>query len=188
MSIVTSFTICQKSNCSSLVFNDTTGPYSSDNTYGYNSPNESIIGATSELQVKLGNGSIVTVVLTDFPTTDKTKEFTITGLTLGYSTGIIPDQIIEFTYTITTALSTIITQVGNQGFYCNANCCVKSMFLDIDLDCEDCMKFKYDTLIKASLMLDGLKYSANCGDTITFNKTLTQLNKICSNSECSNCK
>jgi len=188
MAIVTSFEICQKSGCSTLVFKDTTGAYSATNIYGYNSPNESITSATATLTVTLADLTSYTFALTNFPTIDKTLEFNITGSQLGYSTGVIPDQIIKFTYTVITALSTIITQIKSQAFYCNASCCVKSMFIDLDLDCEDCLKSLGDRSTKAYLMLKGLEYSASCGDATTFNKTLTQINKLCANSACQSCK
>ena len=190
MAITTQFSICQTGTCDSLIFNDVTGPYSITNTSGYGTPNESISGATAELIVTLADGTITTISLTaaGFPTTDKTLEYIITAEALGYSSGSkIADQLISFTYKVTTALTTIITQYKTQGFYCQVNCCVNSMFIDLDINCEDCMKSLGDRAMKAYIMLQGLKYSANCGDSTTFTKTLAQLNKLCLNSSCSNC-
>ena len=188
MSIIHSPNICQNSNCSSLVFKDGTGAWSITNTNGYNSPNESIVGATASLIVTLADASVHTITLTGFPTIDTTLEYTITASDLGYSsTAQITDQILSVQYRVVTALTTIITQNSQLALYCQVNCCVNSMFLDIDIDCDDCYTLQESKLRKANLMLQGLKYSANCLDTTTFNKTLAQLNKICLNQECSNC-
>ncbi len=188
MSIVTAFDICQNSNCSNLIFSDQTGAYSITNTTGYGTPNESISGATAQLIVTLADGTASTITLTGFPTTDKTLEYTISAEDIGYSSGSqIDDQIISFEYKIITALTTIITQYKTQAFYCQVNCCVNSMFIDLDINCEDCLKSLGDRAMKAYLMLQGLKYSANCGDSTTFTKTLAQLNKLCLQSECSQC-
>lgn len=170
------------------MFNDTTGPYSANNLNGYGTPNESIAGATSVLRVTMADASSYDITLTGFPTTDKTLELVISGSQIGYPSGVIADQIINFKYIVTTALSTKITQVGAQGFYCNAKCCANSLFLDIDLDCEDCIKSLGDKLTKASILLDGLEYSAGCGNSTSFNKALAQLNKLCGNTECFSCK
>lgn len=191
MAIVTSFDICESSTCSSLIFKDITGAYSLTNLYGYGSPNESISGATAELTVTLADGTVTVLDITadGFPTTDKTLELIINPEDIGYEEGDkIADQIIAFEYKVTTALGTIILQNIEQAFYCQVKCCVLSMFIDLDLECEDCMKSLGDRSMNAYIMLKGLEYSANCGDKTTFNKTLTQLKKLCANSSCANCK
>ena len=192
MSITTSFGICQSSNCSSLTFNETTGAYSAGNPNGYGTPNDTNIGGTALLIISLSRGTSYTLSLTSsgFPSSDKTKEFIINATDIGYPSGSkIADQIITFQYIVTTALGTVIKQWKQTAFYCQANCCVSSMFIDLDTDCEDCDKARTARAIKANLMLQGLKYSANCigNDPSTFNKTLTQLNKLCNNSKCSSC-
>ena len=170
MAITTQFSICESSNCSSLVFSDTTGAYSLTNLTGYGTPNESISGATAELIVTLSDGTISTISLTaaGFPTTDSTLTYTISAEDIGYSSGDkIDDQIISFQYKVVTALTTIITQYKSQAFYCQVNCCVNSMFIDLDLSCEDCLKSLGKKSMKAYLMLQGLKYSSSCGDSTT---------------------
>jgi hypothetical protein len=190
MSIVLSPNICQSTNCSSLIFKDGTGAYSINNTSGYGAPNESIAGASAYLIVTLSDGTSTTINITasGFPTTDTTLEYQIDADDIGYNVGDkIEDQIITIQYRVVTALTTIIVQTIQTALYCQVNCCVNSMFIDLDLECEDCLKTLGARAEKAHLMLQGLKYAANCLDTTTFNKTLTQLNKLCNNSECSNC-
>jgi len=189
MSFTLQPSVCQAGDCASLIFKDETGAYSATNTGGYGAPNESISGATATLTVTLADGTSTIVALpATFPTIDTTLEYVIDAEDIGYSSGDkITDQIITFTYTVTTALTTISTQLFQTAFYCQVNCCVNSMFIDLDIDCEDCLKISGDRAKKAHLMLQGLKYSAACLDTTTFNKTLAQLNKLCQNSECSSC-
>jgi hypothetical protein len=181
--------ICQSSNCSSLVFNDTTGAYSSDNQGGYGTPNKSTSGASAEIIFTLADGNSYTVALPNtFPTTDSTVEYTIAATDLGYSsTDQIADQIISYQYKVTFSDTTTATQNGQASLYCQVNCCVNSMFIDLDINCDDCLKSLGERAMEAHLMLQGLKYSASCGNSTAFNKTLTQLNKLCQNSECSSC-
>jgi hypothetical protein len=189
MSAILSFDICEKSNCSSLVFSDTTGQYDVKyNLYGYGTPNEDITGATALVNITLISGSIITINLIDFPTTDKTKEFYINGTDLGFTDGIIPDGIYKFEYIVTTSLGEVLTQNKSIALYCNSECCVKSMLLDLDTECQDCFAKSSARYIQAFIMLQGLKYTSNKGDITTFNKTLTQLNKLCSGTNCQNCK
>ena len=110
MSIILVPSICQSSNCSSLIFKDGTGNYSITNINGYNAPNESIIGATAELIITLANGTVTTLSLTSagFPTTNTLLEYTINASDIGYSsTSKIDDQIITIQYKVITALTTI---------------------------------------------------------------------------------
>lgn len=189
MAITTSFTVCQSSNCATISFNETTGAYSGDNPTGYGAPNDTIVAATSTLIVTLADGSTTTFIPSGFPTVDPTKVFTISASDLGYNSGDqIEDQIISFEYRVITDQASDIRQINSQAFYCQVNCCVTSMFIDLDLDCADCLDTLGDRASKAYLMLKGLEYSAACGNTTTFNKTLSQLQKLCKNSKCTSCK
>lgn len=190
MATVAQFSVCQDAKtCSSLTFNDTTGAYSATNLEGYGSPNETISGATATLAVTLASGDIYTIALGGFPTTDKELEFIISATDLGYASNEkIADQIMSFTYTVTYASGNVITQTKAIAFYCQATCCVNSMFFDYDVNCMDCIRESEARSRKAWTLLQGLKHSSLSADTTTFNKTLAQLNKLCLNSECSNCK
>lgn len=189
MSIVLSFSVCQSSDCGSLVFNDLTGAYDAgSNTTGYGAPNDTIASASSTLVVTLADGTSTTLVPTGFPTVDKTKEFTITAADLGLTSGTqIADQIIDFEYIVITDQTNTLTQNISQAFYCQVNCCVTSLFIDLDIECEDCMTSAGGTVAQAYIMLKGLEYSAACGNTTAFNKTLTLLQKLCTKSTCASC-
>ena len=190
MAITLQFNICEYSGCSKLIFNDTTGVYDADNNpSGYGSPNDTITSATAELIVTLANGQQTTISLTGFPTTDSTKNFYISAQDLGYGVDDqIEDQRIHFLYRVVTDQSNTLIQDYQQGFYCQVACCVRSMTLDLDISCDDCMKSLGADIVKANLMLKGLEYTANCGNISVFDKTLAQLKKLCLNSNCQNCK
>jgi hypothetical protein len=188
MSLEISFTVCEDSTCKSLSFIDTTGEYSVNNPSGWGSPNSSISGATARLIIE-SDGSIFTLPMLGFPTIDTTKIFKINSSDIGYSSEeLIRDQILSISYEITLNDSTILTQNIELALYGQTECCVSSMFLNIDVGCNDCVKSLEDNALKAYLILQGLKFSAECGNTTIFNKTLTYLNKLCSYTECSNCK
>ena len=63
-----------------------------------------------------------------------------------------------------------------------------SMFANLDLDCDGCNEDKMNKALKAYALLKGLIYSANCGNSTYFNNILTQVNKLCLNTNCQNCK
>ena len=191
MALTLGFEICETDNCSSLKFTDTTGAYNaSSNPSGYGSTvNNTTSGASATLAITLADGTLNTITLTGFPTTDTTKVFTIDASDLGYSSSSeIKDQIVTALYTVTFADTSISTQTITVALYCQVDCCVKSMVLDLDVDCGDCFNASKGKVTDAYLMLQGLKYAANCGNATVFNKVLTQLNKLCLNSNCSNCK
>ncbi len=192
MSVILNFQICQSGGCDSLSFTETTGIYNAEsNIGGWGSPNETTNDAISAiLTVELGDGSSYDIDLFatgDFPTTDTTFVYNIVNEDIGYVTGdSIPDQIVTFTYTVITATSTY-TQVVQQAFYCQVECCVNTMFVDLDFNCSDCFTHSLDEALKSYAMLQGLIMSANCGNSSNFNNILTQLNKLCSGSNCSAC-
>ena len=187
---VLQFDICQPSGCSSLVFNDLTGAYNDpDNLTGYGLPNDDITAATASIAITLADGSSYTLAMPDFPTIDKTKEFTINATDLGYSSDEkIADQIIDITYTVTLDGGDKIIQMGQVGLYCQVKCCVNNMFTDLDVNCVDCIEVAGKAERQAWTMLQGIIFAAECGDVTTFNQTLTQLQKACKNAGCANCK
>lgn len=192
MALQLNFEICQSSTCDTLTFVETTGAYNAtSNPTGWGAPNDTIASATSaDLTITLASGNSYTIDLlatTHFPTDDTTFEYELTNSDFGYTDGAkIDDQIITFTYTVV-ANGTTYTQNYKQAFYCQVQCCVLSMFADIDVEC-DCSKDKIDNALKAYALLKGLIYSGNCGNTTYFNNILAQLQKLCLNNNCQNCK
>lgn len=186
------FQICQSNTCDSLTFVETTGTYNDpSNLTGWGSPNATLGSVTSaELEITLASGDSYTIDLLAtgyFPTGDATFEYELTNSDFGYTNGSkIDDQIITFVYTVV-ASGTTYVQTVYQAFYCQVQCCVYSMFKDLNVTCDACLQSKTKA-IDAYLLLKGLIYSANCGNTTSFNSQLSTLQKICLNNNCQNCK
>ncbi len=189
MALIPQFNICESSGCNSLSFSETTGVYSEDNPTGYGAPNVAIDDIlTAVLTITIGSTSydIDLFATGNFPTTDSDVIYTIDPTEIGYSSGDeIPDQIITFTYTLTTESATY-SQVLVKALYCQVTCCVNTMFVELDYAC-DCAMDSINEALKAFAMLQGLKQAAGCANITNFNNILTQLNKLCANSECSAC-
>lgn len=195
--LVLNFEICQSNDCSSLTFVETTGLLSETNLTGWDdgllgSSNPTTGDATSAvLTITLASGNTYDIDLFAtgfFPTYNDTFEYVIPNESFGYTTGsAIADQIMSFTYTVV-ALGETYTQTVQQAFYCQAQCCVMSMFLGIDSTCDNCNEDKMDRALKAYALLKGLIAAANCGNSTYFNNILAQVNKLCLNSNCQNCK
>ena len=183
--------ICQSSTCDELAFVETTGAYSVLNQNGWGSPNEDTTDATSAtLLITTPGGNEYTIDLFatgDFPTTDTSLEYVIQPTDIGLSAGSkIPDGIYTFLYTVETPSETL-TSLVYQALYCQVQCCVYSMFKDLNVNCDSCHD-KKTKAIDAYLLLKGLIYSANCGNSTYFNSQLTTLQKLCLGSNCKNCK
>lgn len=189
MSVVLQFEMCLESNCSGLSFKELTGAYSISNPNGWNAPNDTIASATAAtLTITMASGTayVINLFTSSFPTIDTDLVYNIVNTDIGLAlTDELPDQIVTFLYTVTTPTDTY-TQTISQAFYCQSECCVKSMFLDLDFECNSCGK-DIDNALKAYAMLQGLKYSANCGNSDEFENTLAQLNKLCAGSSCTSC-
>jgi len=196
--LVLNFEICQSSDCSSLTFVETTGLFSDTNLTGWddgllgslNPPTSDAVSAVLTITLASGVTYNIDLFATGlFPTYDNTLEYTIPNESFGYVTGsAIADQIINFTYTVTLSDDSVYTQNIQQAFYCQAQCCVMSMFANIDSGCNDCNADKIEKALNAYALLKGLIYAANCGNSTYFNNILAQVNKLCLNSNCKNCK
>jgi len=185
MSTKLNFSICQSSDCKSLVFKDLTGTYNNPNNLtGWGSPNEDIADYHySKIEFFLSGVLIKTFEFFNitFPTNDTSFKYT-----LPYA---IADGIYTIKYTVLEDADSIsgLTISTQQAFYCNTKCCVQSMFKDIDHTC-DCSKDKIEKAKEAWVLYKGLEANSGCGNIPYFNNVLAQVNKACKNSNCSNCK
>lgn len=192
MATVVSAKVCQSNNCSTLSFVETTGAYNSlSNTTGWGTPNEATSDATSAvLTIQNPSGTIYTIDLfatTLFPTTNTVLEYEIPLTSIGLTASSqIEDGVYIFTYTVVTATTTY-RKNWKQAFYCQVACCVRSMILDLDLEC-DCGDDLKERAIDAFLLLKGLMYSSNSGNISKFEEQLELLQKICLNKDCQGCK
>lgn len=181
------------SNCKTIEFYETTKPYSVSNTTGWGTPNDTIASATSaELTVLTPAGNAYTFDATSsipfyssWPTTDDDISYDINSSMIGYGTDQkLPDGVYRFSYEVVTSGGTY-TQVIEKLFYCNAKCCVHNMIADIDYNC-DCSIDKIEKAKKAWIILIGLGYASECGQTDKFENLLDSLNKLCAG-DCTNC-
>lgn len=191
MAVVLSGKICISNNCKDLTFVETTGAYNSlSNTTGWGSPNEATSAATSATLSITDTEDIVTnidlLATTLFPSSNINLQYDLSTTGLTDSEGQLPDGIYTFTYTVVTATTTYTTS-WRQAIYCQVKCCVMSMLVDLDFDC-DCYKDEKDKIIDSFLMYKGLIYSSNRGNITKFNEQLAILEKLCLNSNCNNCK
>jgi hypothetical protein len=191
MALIPNFEICQSSDCKTLTFVETTGAYNAgNNTTGWNAPNATIAAATAAvLTVTYASGTIATIDLfatTIFPTALTTVQYDLTSTSLGLvADTAIDDQIITFTYTVTSG-GTSYHQTKRFPFTCQVRCCVQSMVIGIDIDC-DCSDDIIEKYTRAYILYKGLIYSGNAGNVSNFNNILAQLQKLCLNSNCENC-
>lgn len=190
MSLVTHFNICQSVDCRTLVFTETTGVYGvSSNPTGYGTPNPSFDTATAAtLVITAPGGAEYTIDLftEGFPTNNPLTQFAITAdLIGGIPNAPIPDGIYTFLYTEVNGSTYLQTVV--QAFTCQVECCVYSMFKDLDITC-DCAQEQKLKALDAFMLLKGLQTSCNCGNVANFNNDLAVLQKLCLNIGCKACK
>jgi len=194
MAVILDFSICESSDCTEFTFTDNTGAYdATTNPYGWGAPNDTlgdvITPCTLDITTPSGTTYSIDLVTTSpvFPVDQAPNELTLDMSSLGGTAGdSIPDGIYTFLYTVTTSTTTY-TQTVVAAFYCQVNCCVFTMFKDLDPDCTCCDEDR-NTLLNAYLMLKGLIYNANCGDVDQFNTTLTALQRLCTQTNCQNCR
>lgn len=193
MALVVQQALCQASNCKSISFSELTGAYSITNTGGYGTPNPALNTAISAvLEVTTPSNIIYTFNLftesPSWPTTDTTQEFIIYADDLGGSAGdSIPDGQYTLTYTVGFPASVEYDNTIVKLLYCQAKCCVYTMYADIDDITCDCCADQTLKANKANTLYQSLVAAACRGNSISFNKILTAINKLCSNTNCSNC-
>lgn len=186
MSLQLNFSICSSGDCSSITFTETTGEYDAvSNVGGWNGGGNGDIADFHYSLIEFYNsdGDLVdSVSYTNefFPTSNDeyTKTLSIT----------LPDGVYTIVYTVQEDEGSGITHTKTiqQAFWCNIECCVKQMGLDIDVEC-DCSVDAIAEFNRAYALLKGLQYSAGCGNITRFESILAVLQKICNNSNCSNC-
>jgi hypothetical protein len=181
MSVVLQFEVTN-CTCDEIIFKETTKTYDvSTNPTGWGVPNSTIAQAeTATLTVVTPDGtSTVLNLFSNFPTTDDTLEYSILPSDLGLTS--FSDGEYSFTYNVTRTTATAFdyTQVSNNLFYCNAECCVDGLFADAgDFTCE-CNSAKLALALKGDTLLKCLERAAKCGNATTFNNLLLVLQGIC---------
>ena len=190
------FSICEGDSCSSFEITDTTGIYSANNEDGWGAPNPTIASiVTAELEVEFPDGTIVTLDLLTlssdtFPNTSDLP-FEITAAMLGLS-----DQITDGVYIMTYTVTGTDPDSGPWEsscteyilFYCQTDCCLKSLFASIPIeDCIDCKNNTLDRIEKAYLFLESAKAAACCTMKNKAAALLANASFICGQTVCKSC-
>jgi len=194
MALVLDFSVCQSSDCTEFTFSDNTGAYNATtNPYGWGAPNVALADVQTPVTLDIttpgGSTFQIDLILTTpaFPVDQPPNELVVDMSSLGGTAGDpFPDGIYTFVYSVSTIFGDY-SQTITVAFYCQVQCCVYSMFNDLNPHC-DCCDDDRNTLINAYLMFKGLIYAANCGNVSEFNSVLAQLQKICTQSNCSQCR
>lgn len=186
------FEICEE-NCTSFIFDETTGLFNSTtNPTGWNGSNPNIALTTAATLDIYYPGDLTTIGLTidlfattDFPSTTSTPTYTITNTALGLS-GRLTDGLWKFVYTVVVDGQTFQQSI-EKITYCNAKCCVDGLFGAIDdLDCRDCQKIAEDKALTAFTLYRGMISAATCGKINKFTRLQTMLTRLCNNTNCCN--
>lgn len=189
MSLALNFSVCQVGDCKSLILKELTGFYGDGygtSPTGWGTPNPVITDYNfAKFEFYLNGTTLVkTISFTNetFPSDDTSFEYE--------ADETLDDGWYRIVYTVQTEEGVTTDQYTKtifQSFYCNIKCCLWTMYDNIDLDC-DCSKDKIEEFNKAWFLFKGLERNSKCGNTTKFNNILVQLQKICLNSNCSNCK
>ena len=191
MALVLNFEICQTADCKTFTFTETTGVYNaSTNPTGWGAPNPLTSNATSAtLAINIAGGTVYTLNLftSSFPSSVSSLEYDVTASLIGGASGAkITDGIYTFVYTVV-ASGVTYTQTIIKGIYCQVQCCVYSMFKSLVSTC-DCNATEKERALDAFILLKGLITSTASGNTTNFNTDLAVLQKMCLNSNCTNCE
>lgn len=191
MAVTLNFNLCECCDCTRLTFTESTGAYSASSLpTGWGSPNAATSDATNAtllIQTPSNSTGVTLTLYPTFPTSSLTTEYVIKNTDLGLSSDeALEDGEYIFTYTVTTA-STTYTQVKKALLYCNINCCVNRMLLNIEA-CDECGEETKDNALTAFIFLQSLKAAADCGNSDKFNSQLTILQKLCGDQDCSTCQ
>jgi len=186
--LVLKYNICQKKDCTSLFFSETTGTYNSlSNSGGFGSPNPVVGDATSVLLKVLFPNADDTVdidISASFPTVDSTVETEITSEDLGLAAGaVLADGIYEITYEVI-ANGVTYTETKNIFLYCNVQCCINQFIATIPDTACNCTDSSVSDALTAFMLMRSLEYAAVCGKKTKFTNTLAILNNICTNNDC----
>jgi hypothetical protein len=173
---------CIKNNgCSAIILNETTGVYDVNlNPTGYGAPNIAVGDVTeTHIYVTMPDGTVIDILNpTGLPTSDESLEYEITAAALDET--LITDGLYIIEYTVTDGITVYSTGTKYFLYTCNVDCCVAKMFAKIatvtNCQCDDVI---IKNALYASALLEGMKASANCGNTTNISKILTKLQSIC---------
>jgi hypothetical protein len=195
MALSLSIDLCLQSNCTDLIFKETTGAYSLSNTGGWGSPNP-VTGASYSAVLTAtdpdGNVHIIDLyALSTFPKNDATFEYTIPIAQFSPLTSIT-DGLWTFVYTVDLSNNgtDLYTATSSKVFTCSINCCLDNILTKIKADnCDSCDSnyYTYEEYVKLLAYRDALENAADCGDTDYIADILEIASKLCNKSKCKTC-
>lgn len=191
MALVLKYNLCVTDGCTQIKFTENTGFYSTVNTTGWGTPNvllSNVVSAVLTIKGPDGISHNVNLFSTAlFPSDTSNTEYTIPLASYGSPTTITDGQW-YFLYTVTMNDTTVYKTTVYKYFYCNLECCVNSMLLNIET-CDCCTTYdSYKNYVHAWTMLESLKDAAKCGDVTRFTSIKKIIDKLCLNSGCKTCK
>jgi hypothetical protein len=187
-------------NQGGFIFREDTGQYSVTNLTGWGSPNPtlaSVVDVTLEVflpdsstylptsnSVVLDSGDNLNV---DFPTSDYTKQFDITGQMLGGSAGSdVPDGVYEFLYTVTVSPDTEYSISKYAVMIDGVMCCISKLSVDaIEAWCGCGCDKKTSRFESGMLMIEAAKYAVFCGNITATAAAISNAVSVCNG--CSDC-
>lgn len=196
MSLQLNFTTCVTNGCTNIKFTETTGVYSTTNPGGWGAPNPEISNIYfASIILTSPNNVTYTIDIFDSIVTEYNNGFIYTFSIPGVDNIIdgkwtIKYEIVTRQAVIEDVVYTTYSKTKYFLYYCNSECCVNQMLLDLDLeDCEcDCKDITYNDYIKAWTFLEALKEAARCGSVDLFTKLKKIVDKLCKNKDCKTCK
>lgn len=186
MALVVDFSVCQRKNCTKLLFTDTTGVYhASNNTGGYESPNMAGSAVTSAVFTLVGVTD--TSYSYEYDVTSQIPN-TVTGdIEMNLVSEDLDDGIYEATYTVTNGTATS-TKVKRLLFTCHTKCCVTKMGAKIpeyrltkNSEFFDNYLYKY---LKAQALLDGITKAGACANEDAIETILELIQQMCNFEDC----
>jgi len=195
MALDLKFTLCSSTNCSQLVFTDTTGTYNNpDNLGGWGSPNieTSVIDIAtltiSNLTTEVDYDSINILSYINSTYTIEVEDLEIAGINAGLTK--VPDGLYQVTYSVIDEATEVEYQeVKKILILCESACKIKQLASEVEVnpDCNKCKSESAIRFLEAFTLYKALKFSGACGAVSEINKNIENLHTYLINVNCKNC-
>lgn len=195
MALNLKFTFCPSSNCSEIVWTDTTGVYNNpDNLGGWGSPNLAT-SAVDEATLSITNLTTSTTYddINVLMYINSTYTIDVTDLEIaGVNAGLtkVPDGLYQVTYSVIDEATEVEYQeIKKILILCESACKIKTLASEVEVN-PDCNKCKSESAIKfleAYTLYKALLFSGACGAVSEINKNIENLHTYLINVNCKNC-
>jgi hypothetical protein len=191
--------LCVKNDgCKGLIIDDSTGIFDLlNNPYGWNQnvtlwktdfPTGGQPFVVSALLTIKKNGVIVTGspfnVLPIIQSSGNSNQYTL----MTYTPTVFEDAVYDVTLDLVSSDGSSFTVTVTKTIYCNVTDCVSKLAVALAPDyCTNCESSEFENFQLASTLLNSLDYISRCLGKDEFNKTLTKLKRICSQTPTGGC-